>query len=107
MALVRQLYIQVLIAIALAIALGLVAPQVAVQVKPLGDVFIALLRMLLGPIIFCSVVGSVNCPTLFGANKRLLRSRPLAAPSTRKSLYVSPLPRTCKDKHLRRLHSSC
>jgi aerobic C4-dicarboxylate transport protein len=56
MALVRQLYIQVLIAIALAIALGLVAPQVAVQAKPLGDAFIALLRMLLGPIIFCSVV---------------------------------------------------
>ena len=56
MALLRQLYIQVLIGIALAIALGLIAPQVAVMMKPLGDAFIALLRMMLAPIIFCSVV---------------------------------------------------
>jgi aerobic C4-dicarboxylate transport protein len=56
MALLRQLYIQVLIGIALAIVLGVLAPGVAVQMKPLGDAFIALLRMLLAPIIFCSVV---------------------------------------------------
>jgi aerobic C4-dicarboxylate transport protein len=56
MALLRQLYIQVLIGIALAIALGVAAPATAVEMKPLGDAFIALLRMLLGPIIFCSVV---------------------------------------------------
>ncbi|WP_316175499.1 cation:dicarboxylate symporter family transporter [Bradyrhizobium sp. SZCCHNRI1073] len=56
MAIVRQLYVQVLIAILLAIAVGLLAPEAAVQMKPLGDAFIALLRMMLGPIIFCSVV---------------------------------------------------
>jgi aerobic C4-dicarboxylate transport protein len=56
MAIVRQLYVQVLIAIALAIAFGLLAPQAAAEMKPLGDAFIALLRMMLGPIIFCSVV---------------------------------------------------
>ena len=56
MRLVRQLYIQVLIGIALAIVLGIVAPGSAVAMKPLGDAFISLLRMLLGPIIFCSVV---------------------------------------------------
>lgn len=56
MALLRQLYIQVLIAIALAVALGVLAPATAVEMKPLGDAFIALLRMLLAPIIFCSVV---------------------------------------------------
>jgi aerobic C4-dicarboxylate transport protein len=56
MTLIRQLYIQVLIGIALAILLGVAAPEIAVQTKPLGDAFIALLRMLLGPIIFCSVV---------------------------------------------------
>jgi aerobic C4-dicarboxylate transport protein len=56
MAIVRQLYVQVLIAIALAIAFGLMAPQAAAEMKPLGDAFIALLRMMLGPIIFCSVV---------------------------------------------------
>ena len=56
MSLLRQLYVQVLIGIALAIVLGLVAPGLALAMKPLGDAFIALLRMLLAPIIFCSVV---------------------------------------------------
>ncbi|WP_029003301.1 cation:dicarboxylate symporter family transporter [Azorhizobium doebereinerae] len=56
MARLRQLYVQVLIAIALGIALGLLAPATAIEMKPLGDAFIGLLRMLLGPIIFCSVV---------------------------------------------------
>jgi aerobic C4-dicarboxylate transport protein len=54
--LLRQLYVQVLIGIALAILLGIAAPALAVDMKPLGDAFIALLRMLLAPIIFCSVV---------------------------------------------------
>jgi aerobic C4-dicarboxylate transport protein len=52
----RPLYVQVLLAIALAVVLGIVAPGIAAEMKPLGDGFIALLRMLLGPIIFCSVV---------------------------------------------------
>ena len=56
MRLLKQLYIQVLIGIALGVALGLVAPDAALLMKPLGDAFIALLRMMLGPIIFCSVV---------------------------------------------------
>ncbi len=56
MRLLKQLYIQVLIGVAAAIVLGLVAPSVALRMKPLGDGFIALLKMLLGPIIFCSVV---------------------------------------------------
>ena len=45
-----------MVALALAIILGITAPDVAIAMKPLGDGFIALLRMLLGPIIFCSVV---------------------------------------------------
>ena len=56
MRLLKQLYIQVLIALAAAIVLGLAAPSIAIKMKPLGDAFIALLRMLLGPIIFCTVV---------------------------------------------------
>jgi aerobic C4-dicarboxylate transport protein len=56
MKLLKQLYIQVLIAIVLAVILGLAAPDLAVKMKPFGDAFIALLRMMLGPIIFCSVV---------------------------------------------------
>jgi aerobic C4-dicarboxylate transport protein len=51
-----QLYVQVLIGIVAGIALGIAAPRAAVQMKPLGDGFIALLRILLAPIIFCTVV---------------------------------------------------
>ena len=55
-----KLYVQVLIAIALAIVFGLLAPHQAVQMKPLGEGFIALLKMMLGPIIFCTVVHGVG-----------------------------------------------
>ena len=56
MAIFRQLYVQVLIGLLLAVALGLTAPQAALAMKPLGDAFIALLRMMLAPIIFCAIV---------------------------------------------------
>lgn len=59
MKLLGKLYIQVLIAMALAIVLGLVAPEIAVKMKPLGTAFIALLKMLLGPIIFFTVVHGI------------------------------------------------
>jgi aerobic C4-dicarboxylate transport protein len=54
--LTSHLYFWVLAAIALGIVLGAVAPDFAVQLKPLGDGFIALVKMLLPPIIFCTVV---------------------------------------------------
>lgn len=60
MGILRKLYVQVLIAIALAIVFGLVAPHSAVQMKPLGDAFINLLKMMLGPIIFCTVAHGVG-----------------------------------------------
>ena len=56
MKILRQLYIQVLISLLLAVILGLALPQVAMAMKPLGDIFIKLLRMMLAPIIFTSVV---------------------------------------------------
>jgi len=56
MAMLRKPHIQVLLALALAIGFGLLFPRAAVQVKPLGDAFIALVRMLLAPLIFCAVV---------------------------------------------------
>ncbi|OWT67966.1 MULTISPECIES: cation:dicarboxylate symporter family transporter [unclassified Achromobacter] len=60
MKILGKLYVQVLIAIGLAIVFGLVAPKYAVQMKPLGEGFIALLKMMLGPIIFCTVVHGVG-----------------------------------------------
>ncbi|MGN6580932.1 MAG: cation:dicarboxylate symporter family transporter [Bordetella sp.] len=56
----KKLHIQVLAAILLAIVFGLLAPKQAVQMKPLGVGFIALLKMMLGPIIFCTVVHGVG-----------------------------------------------
>jgi aerobic C4-dicarboxylate transport protein len=49
-------YGQVLIAIALGVTLGLVRPEWAVEMKPLGDAFISLLKMIIAPIIFTTVV---------------------------------------------------
>ncbi len=53
------LYVQVLIAIALGIALGVVAPQTGAAMKPLGDAFVALIRMMIAPVIFCTVVHGI------------------------------------------------
>ena len=51
-----SLYVQVLIGIALGVLLGLVAPAYGAAMKPLGDGFIKLVRMLIAPIIFTTVV---------------------------------------------------
>jgi aerobic C4-dicarboxylate transport protein len=51
-----HLYLWVLIAIVGGGVLGFVAPATAVKLKPLGDGFIALVRMLISPVIFCTVV---------------------------------------------------
>jgi len=53
------LYIQVLIAIAIGIGLGHYYPSLGVQMKPLGDSFIALIRMMIAPVIFCTVVHGI------------------------------------------------
>lgn len=52
----KKLHIQVLIGLACAIVLGLAEPKWAVAMKPLGQGFIALLKMMLAPIIFCTLV---------------------------------------------------
>ena len=51
-----RLYLRVLLAIAAGALLGHFYPQQAVALKPLGDGFIALVKMLIGPIVFCTVV---------------------------------------------------
>jgi aerobic C4-dicarboxylate transport protein len=53
------LYIQVLIAIAVGILIGHFAPATGVALKPLGDAFIALIRMMIAPVIFCTVVHGI------------------------------------------------
>src|SRR3954466_100142 len=55
----RHLYVQVLCAIALGMLLGVFYPSLAEQMKPLGDLFIKLIKMLIAPIIFCTVVHGI------------------------------------------------
>jgi aerobic C4-dicarboxylate transport protein len=55
----RELYFQVLVAITLGVALGYFNPPLAEKMKPLGDGFIKLIRMMIGPIIFCTVVTGI------------------------------------------------
>src|SRR4051812_8182686 len=54
--LLGSLYVQVLIAVAAGIAVGAFAPHFGSELKPLGDGFIKLIKMLFAPIIFASVV---------------------------------------------------
>jgi len=55
----RHLYFQVLTAIAIGILLGYFYPDTATEMKPLGDGFIKLIKMVIAPIIFCTVVTGI------------------------------------------------
>ena len=55
----RSLYFQVLVAIAIGVLLGHFFPEAAVKLKPLGDGFIKLIKMMIAPIIFCTVVTGI------------------------------------------------
>jgi Na+/H+-dicarboxylate symporters len=56
----KHLYFQVLIAILIGIALGHFHPELGAQMKPLGDGFIKLIKMLIAPVIFCTVVTGIG-----------------------------------------------
>jgi aerobic C4-dicarboxylate transport protein len=55
----RVLYVQVLVAVAVGILVGKVWPDQGKSLKPLGDGFIALVKMMIAPIIFCTVVHGI------------------------------------------------
>src|SRR4051812_2628326 len=52
----KTLTFQVLTAIALGVVLGIVAPNAAKAMKPIGDTFVNLVKMVIGPIIFLTIV---------------------------------------------------
>jgi aerobic C4-dicarboxylate transport protein len=56
---VRQLWFQVLVGMVAGVALGWLRPSLGVEMRPLGDAFIALIRMVIGPVIFCTVVHGI------------------------------------------------
>jgi aerobic C4-dicarboxylate transport protein len=65
----HYLYLAVVTAVGLGIIVGLAAPDVAVQLKPLGQAFVALIKMMIQPVIFCTIVlgvGSVRSAARVG-----------------------------------------
>src|SRR3954449_5671864 len=63
------LYLAVIAAVLLGILVGLVAPDFAVKLKPLGQAFVALIKMMIQPVIFCTIVlgvGSVRSAARVG-----------------------------------------
>lgn len=54
------LYIMVIIAVVSGATIGLVAPELGIALKPLGTAFIALIKMIIAPIIFCTIVLGVG-----------------------------------------------
>ncbi|NYG56130.1 Na+/H+-dicarboxylate symporter [Nocardioides perillae] len=65
----HYLYLAVIAAVALGVLVGLVAPDVAVELKPLGTAFVALIKMMIQPVIFCTLVlgvGSVRSAARVG-----------------------------------------
>jgi aerobic C4-dicarboxylate transport protein len=75
MQLLGKLWFQVLIATLAGIALGLADPRLGAQMKPLGDAFIALIRMMIAPVIFCTVVHGIGgMPDLKRAGRVALKA---------------------------------
>ena len=66
----RHLYAQVLVGVALGILVGALFPQAGQSLKPLGDGFIKLVKMMIAPIILCTVVHGIAS---MGEVKRLGR----------------------------------
>ncbi len=55
----QHLYFQVLVAISVGVLLGYFAPDTGTAMKPLGEGFIKLIKMIIAPIIFCTVVSGI------------------------------------------------
>ena len=55
----KVLYVQVLFAIVCGVLLGVFYPKLGVDMKPLGDGFIKLIKMIIAPVIFCTVVAGI------------------------------------------------
>lgn len=73
--LLGPLYLQVLLAVALGVAMGVVFPDQAKALKPLGDGFIRLVKMLIAPLVFCTIVhGVVSMGDLRGVGRVGIKS---------------------------------
>jgi aerobic C4-dicarboxylate transport protein len=55
----KSLYAQVILAILLGIIIGFFYPEFATRLRPLGDGFIKLVKMMIAPVIFCTIVSGI------------------------------------------------
>jgi Na+/H+-dicarboxylate symporter len=56
----RLLYVQVLLGMGLGMTVGHFWPQAGASLKPLSDAFVALVRMMIAPIVFCTIVTGIT-----------------------------------------------
>src|ERR1700736_1534005 len=54
------LYVQVVVGIAAGVLVGWIAPQAGEALRPLGDVFLKMIKMVIGLVIFCTVVSGIG-----------------------------------------------
>src|ERR1700712_3149656 len=54
------LYVAVIFAVAAGILVGFIAPEFGKSLKPIGDGFVALIKMMIAPVIFCTIVLGVG-----------------------------------------------
>lgn len=59
----HYLYVAVIVAVLAGIAVGLVAPGIAVELKPIGTGFVNLIKMMITPVIFCTIVLGIGSVT--------------------------------------------
>lgn len=56
----KKLWVQVLLAMLIGVLLGLLRPEFGAEMKPFGDAFIFLIKMVIPPVIFCTVVHGIS-----------------------------------------------
>ena len=56
----HYLYLAVIVAVLLGIAVGFIAPEFATSLKPIGEAFVGLIKMMISPVIFCTIVLGVG-----------------------------------------------
>ena len=55
-----HLYVQVLIGVAFGVVVGALWPDLGASLKPIGDGFVKLVKFMIAPIVFCTIVGGIT-----------------------------------------------
>jgi aerobic C4-dicarboxylate transport protein len=56
----KALYFQVIVGVVLGMTVGHFWPEFGASLKPLGDAFVKLVKMMIGPIVFCTIVSGIT-----------------------------------------------